>query len=273
MKLINFDTHFQEYIKQWMVANKSKYASIDDMEAQMPDVYLRWLNEAADWLDGDCPGVYFDRFLDPEELVAWMKEYMQSGVPVPDQLLDRIGGMGDEAIGPLIALLEDETAEQEAKMTAIGLLREIDTTAPMDLYLNWLGRADEMDELLENAVESLKNMGTRVLEPCLALTEGQSPQMRECMADILADFPGDGRILAFLLELFEETEHKALVASYLGKYGDEQALPTLTQALDDQSLNYLDYIEIANAVQSLGGEVTKEREFAGDPYYESMKQM
>ena len=43
--------------------------------------------------------------------------------------------------------------------------------------------------------------------------------------------------------------------------------------LDDPDINYLDYIEIANAVRALGGEVEKERSFEGDPYYESMKRL
>ena len=50
-------------------------------------------------------------------------------------------------------------------------------------------------------------------------------------------------------------------------------LPRMMQALDDPDINYLDYIEIANAVRALGGEVEKERSFEGDPYYESMKRL
>jgi len=38
-------------------------------------------------------------------------------------------------------------------------------------------------------------------------------------------------------------------------------------------LNYLDYIEIRNAFESLGGEVDQERDFTGDKDYEALRQM
>ena len=38
-------------------------------------------------------------------------------------------------------------------------------------------------------------------------------------------------------------------------------------------LNYLDYIEIRNAVESLGGDPGEERTFYGDPDYEAMRNL
>ena len=38
-------------------------------------------------------------------------------------------------------------------------------------------------------------------------------------------------------------------------------------------LNYLDYIELRNAVEALGADVPQERDFHGDPYYESLSRM
>ena len=40
------------------------------MEDEVPDVYLRWLNTPADWLEGCTPGEYFDRFSDSAQLCA-----------------------------------------------------------------------------------------------------------------------------------------------------------------------------------------------------------
>jgi len=180
--------------------------------------------------------------------------------------------IGRAAEQPLLDLAADEAAPAETRMTAVGLLRELESTAPMELYFSWLEKAQELDELCENAVESLKNMGAQIKEKCLTLFPQASPAVRECLADLLCAFPGDDRVLAFLVDLFEQTENKALLASYLGKLGDERALPHLEKAVNDPSINYLDYVEILNAVRELGGEATESREFAGDPYYESLKQ-
>ena len=68
-------------------------------------------------------------------------------------------------------------------------------------------------------------------------------------------------------------DRRALFASYLAKFGDDRAIPMLTQAARDSDVNYLDYVEIVNAIETLGGERPPEREFAGDPYYESLRRV
>lgn len=158
-------------------------------------------------------------------------------------------------------------------MTAIGLLREMERVEPMDLYISWLASGQDMDELAENGAESLKNMGGRVIEPLLKAYETASPSARECIADILCDYPEEKRVLPLLLGLMDTSKNTALIASYIAKFGDAQALPRMMQALEDPAINYLDYVEIANAVRALGGEIGEERSFEGDPYYESMKQL
>ena len=74
------------------------------------------------------------------------------------------------------------------------------------------------------------------------------------------------------MERFERCDdRRALFASYLAKYGDDRALPALRRAAEDPHVNYLDFVEISSAIEALGGERPAEREFAGDPYYESLK--
>ena len=80
-------------------------------------------------------------------------------------------------------------------------------------------------------------------------------------------------MLPLLLNLMDTSRNTALIASYIGKFGDADALPRMMEALDAPEITYLDYIEIANTVRALGGEIEKERVFDGDPYYESMKQL
>ena len=47
----------------------------------------------------------------------------------------------------------------------------------------------------------------------------------------------------------------------------------LIDAAQDDAVNYLDYVEIVSAIEALGGDRPPEREFTGDPYYESLKQI
>ncbi len=273
MNCVDFDKHFEAYLRTWTQQNMAKYRNMDAMEAEVPEVYLRWLNEPCDWLSGRTPGDYFEQFDDAKFLCKWLSDYVKKKVPVPDQLLERITALGAESVPCLVDIAARREAANEVRMTAIGLLREMESKAPMDLYISWLASGQAFDEIMENGAESLKNMGGAVIEPLLAAYETACPAARECIADILCDYPAEKRVLPLLLGLMDTSKNIALVASYIAKFGDAEALPRMMEALEDPSINYLDYVEIANAVRALGGEIAKERSFEGDPYYESMKQL
>ena len=72
------------------------------------------------------------------------------------------------------------------------------------------------------------------------------------------------------LRLFEENpDRQALLAGYLGKLGDDRALPALEKAAKRDDVRYLDFIELRNAIEQLGG-TAPEREFDSDPDYEAL---
>lgn len=95
MELIDFDDKFTQVLNDWVEKNQTKFANADEMEAAMPDVYLRFLNTPADWLGGKAPGNAFDDVSDAGELVAMMKRYIEEEIPVPDPLLATEAGLGN----------------------------------------------------------------------------------------------------------------------------------------------------------------------------------
>ena len=129
MPCINFDREFEKYLSAWMKDHAAEYKDVDAMEAVVPDVYETWLDTPASWLSDAKPGEYFDQFGNAAELVAWMEQYFIQRVPVPDMLLNRIVELGLAAESPLMALLDRE--DTDLRMTAVNLLREIDSSAPL----------------------------------------------------------------------------------------------------------------------------------------------
>ena len=275
MQCIDFDQHFSTYITQWMRENGARYGNdMDRMEAQMPEVYLRWSNTPAPWLDGCVPALYFEQFDDADQLVAWLCDYLRQRTPVPDLLMERIVALGTAAEVRLDALLAEEDAPHEAVLTAITLLRELSAVRPMPRYIAWIAACPRADERAEMAAESLRDMGEAVVAPILAALPGATAAAEEIFTDILCNYPGDERIFALALRKFEECTHqRALFASFLGKLGDPRAVPALTRATQAPETNYLDFVEIANALEELGGEPPAARDFENDPYYESLKQV
>ena len=273
MPIINFDDHFAEYMSRWMKEHENDYASYDEMEADLPKIYMSFLNTRAPWLGSVTPGSYFTQFEDPKVLVDWMNQYCEERVPLPEPLLEQITFVGKPCEKRLLALLQDEESDQTARMTAVELLREMDSTLPKMLYINWQLNRDEKDELKDNAVESLSVMGETVVQPILQTIGKANPAGQEALLEVLTHYPPNEQTFQLALRFFVERKDKqALFAGYLAKIGDERAMEPLIKASAAPNLPYLTFIEIRNAIESLGG-TCPERNYDDDPEYEALRQM
>ena len=273
MPIINFDEHFADFTAEWMKNHQHEYSNFDEMEEDMPRIYVAFLNARAKWLGGVTPGSYFTQFEDPKVLVDWMAAYCEEGTPVPDLLLEQITTVGKPCEKRLLELLKDEEAPDEARMIAIELLRETESTLPKMLYIQWQLDRGPVDELKDNALESLVLMGECVVQPILQELPKANEAGEEALLEVLSHFPGNEQTFRLGMKMFRERkERRALFAGYLAKLGDDRALPELEKAANEPGLPYLTFIEIRNAIESLGG-VCPEREYDGDEEYEALRDM
>lgn len=273
MPIINFDEHFADFTSQWMIDHKGDYRNYDEMEADLPHIYMAFLNTRAKWLGSLTPGSYFTQFEDPKVLVDWMHEYCRQGVPVPDLLTEQIEFVGKPCEKRLTELLKDPEAEEEARMLAIGLLREMGSVLPKMIYINWQLDRDQKDEMKDHALESLKAMGETVVQPILQVVNRANNAGQEALLEVLADYPGNEQIFQLAMRLFQNNpDRRALFAGYLAKLGDDRALPVLLEAAEEKNLGYLTYIELRNAIEQLGGSCP-EREYEDDPEYDALRRL
>lgn len=275
MRCINFDKEFERYMMAYVKEHGREYRNYDAIEAAMPEVYETFLDTPANWLSGAKPGEYFQQFDQPRQLVNWMEDYLKQRIPVPDMLLNRISELGKEAEEALMNLMRKERAPREAVMNAVTLLREIESTAPMDLYISWqVNRGEDEDELADNALESLSSMGDAAVDAMRAALQAATPAGQESLLTLLSSYPGDEDVFQTAMALFAaRPDRVAVLADCLGKLGDERALPVLKQRAGSEETPYLDYIELRSAIEALGGDAP-ERDFdAEDPAYEAMRSM
>ena len=138
---------------------------------------------------------------------------------------------------------------------------------PLELFVELLDTED--DELFELLVSALKEDPDCVREALLNKAE-VSGKTKTAVAEILACGGKDERVFTLLTELFASGDNVPLYAGYLARYGDERAAAQLYRALD--TAGYADYIEIRNAIESLGGVVDEYRDFSSDPEYIALKE-
>ena len=272
--ILDFDANFKAYCEKWIDLNKGKFRTYEQMEDAIPEVYLRWLNSPAAFLDGETPGAYFQKYNSAPELVKWLRMYDAAGVSVPDQLLDRISDLGQAAVKPLLYTAKEEKYTDSLRSLALNLLKEVDAgDAPLEVCLNLIDGRKEDDDLADVAAELLGTMASRHVDEIAARLEDVNEFARETYLDVLTNYPGDERVFqALIKDLDARRDRVALFAALLGKYGDERALDALNAALEWEEINYLDFLEIKDAIENLGGECLSERDFTGDAYYEAFKQ-
>lgn len=78
-------------------------------------------------------------------------------------------------------------------------------------------------------------------------------------------------IFDLLCTYFKTTDELAFGSQMLATYGDERAAAILYPALDD--CRYIDFIEVRNAIEQLGGTVGVHRDFSNDESYLMLKRI
>lgn len=273
MRCINFDKEFQRFMAAYVKEHGKEYKNYDAIEAALPQIYDQFLDTPANWLGNAKPGEYFQQYDQPRQLVNWMEDYLKQRIPVPDMLMNRISELGKEAEEALMHLLRKDRAPREAVMAAMTLLREIESIAPMDWYIELqLNRTEGEDELADNALESLEDMGADAIDAMRLALPKANPAGQEALLTLLSNFPGDEQVFQTALQLFAaRREQTAVLADCLARLGDERALPALKAAAASEETPYLDYIELRSAIEALGGDAP-EREFdENDPTYEALR--
>ena len=216
MPIINFDDRFADFMSEWVKTNQDKYANFDEMEEDMPRIYMAFLNKRANWLGNVTPGAYFTQFEDPKVLVDWLAQYCEDGVPVPDLLCEQIMTVGRPCEKRLLELLKDEEAPEEARMIAVNLLKEMESTLPKMLYIAWQLNRDGRDDLKDNALEALTEMGECVVQPILQELPKANEAGEEALLEVLSHFPGNEQIFKLAVRLFKELL-VAAVCTLLGR--------------------------------------------------------
>lgn len=255
-KLIDFDGLFDEKLAVYMQENAGKYTE-KQWESVIPKLYKQFgdIYVAA---AGNTPKGYYAEMTDGE-LVDCLVRHTAEGVPVSDFLCREIESRGCPE--GLIALLKSDS---EQLVTLAVNLAGSDPKAFEDYF--HLLVSSQNEDIKETVCEQLKAGADAAKEHALALYEKGTE--RELMLEILSRVKErDERVFNILLKEFRTGEELPMHASYLAAYGDERALPVLLEVIDRDDINYLEYQELKYAIEALGGEYTRPRDFTDDEYF------
>lgn len=272
MKIYDFDGKFFEYVQVQLAMQPGLRE--DEVEGKYNQMLNSWLNAPAQWLGGVRPVEYFNRYRDPRDLIKLLEEYSRRKIGLPEPLYSRIVEVGEPCADALTRIAGDRDRSDELRATALALLNDMGSTKPLPLYMDLICSASQPNELSEMACDAIKAMERDVTEDLLERYPAASTYAQNMILDICAHKSGGERIRDLLIERLRlDTDNRGLYAGLLADVGDPRALEALKAAEQLTDLNYLDYLEIRNAIEVLGGEPDDLREFNGDPAYEAIRNL
>lgn len=267
IKLIDVDKLFDDYISDYVYKNIGKVKP-EEIENQMPVLYEKFGNEKIKELDGKTPNTFYTLY-SSQELLTCLKEHLEKGVPVSDFLCEAII-KNSQSKEEICSELLKENQEQYV-LYLMNILCDINAKPPLNRYVEFL-LYDYPESVSELASESLRNYATEVKDKLIENYQDADKSTKEKIADILSCSDKDDRIFDLLIQAFNErVDNIPLFSAYLSKYGDDRALPVLYNAIEKQDISYADFEELRFAIESLGGEYNKQRDFSKDKSFSKIK--
>ncbi len=262
MNLIDLDGIFDETLALYLERNAGKLTE-KQLEEKIPKLYEQFGNTYLKRIG--CTPVQYYAAMSDATLAKTLAEHVHTATAVPDFLCRELEKRDCTSV-----LLPFLAEEEELATYAVNLIGA--DVAAFPAYLDILADPDRSSDLKDSACEMLRENADAAKERAIALyTSGTE---RTYTPEVLSRCKDkDERIYEILMQEYAaHADNIPLFAGYFAAYGDTRALPLLLDLIDRTDINYIDFQELKYAVEALGGEYTKPRDFSDDPYYKEMQE-
>ena len=266
IKIIDIDSLFDKYISDYVYKNIGKVKP-DEIENKIPELYEKFGQEKLKELDGKSPEEFYKGY-SGEELVECLKAHIEQDVAIPDFLCETISE-NTENEQALVNALDQEG--EEFLLYVMNMLCDMNSQKCLKRFLEMV-LWDYSAPIKELATEFLKESADSVKEEILSQFREVTDETKEFLTEILSGCKQDDRVFDILIEQFAKNEKNIpIYAGYLAKYGDDRALPFLLAEIEKEKISYADFEELRFAIEALGGEYNKARDFKSDKSYKKIK--
>ena len=268
IKIINLDELFDKSIKDYVYKNMGKVKP-EEIENEMPILYEKFGDTKLAELDGCTPNTYYKQF-SINELLSCLKVQLESKVPISDYLCEAI--IESENASEIIVKQLYEDGDEQYMVYLMNMVEDIGGKIPVNRYLEFIV-CDYSQTIREIATEALSRIANSAKEEVLSAYQNAGEEVKVCLVEIMANMEEDDRIFKILIDEFlKNTDKIAQYALYLSRYGDQRAIDVLMECIENENINYADFEELRFAIEALGGEYTKQRDFSRDSLYKKIKQ-
>ncbi len=267
VKIIDVDELFDKYISDYVYQNIGKVKP-EEIENKIPELYVQFGDEKLEQLGGKTPNEFYKQY-SGKELVECLKAHIVDGVSVSDFLCEALTSAVNQ--DALISALDDDENE-EFLLYVMNILADVGWEKAKEKYLQFV-LWDYSETIKEVATETLKTNADLVKDQILLQFDQVEEKTKVNLVEILSGCGKDEKVFEILINEFIKNQNNIpLYAGYLAKYGEERALPFLKATIENERISYVDFEELRFAIEALGGEYNKTRDFSKDKTFKKIKQ-
>ena len=153
----------------------------------------------------------------------------------------------------------------------MNLLNDKNYTGALDTYLNFI-LSDYTEAVTELATEILSKNADKVSAAVLEALPEAPEDKKANLAEILSFAENADKIYeALVAEFLSHPGEIPFYSNLLSRYGDDRAIEVLTEKIESPQINYGDFQELRCAIEALGGEYNKKRDFTSDKVYQAVQ--
>ena len=252
IKHIDFDKLFDDYVNEYLTSVLGKIKP-EEIEKKIPAKYIEWLTTESEELDGITPKQFIDGLRDSGNFGAYLKSYVDAGEDISSIIAESCTA---EDIPVLIDIVRNYP---DYACPACAIIKDIKSTEADKVVLGIVLNPESEPALVDIAVEMLSD-GTHpeIVDDILRVIDDMDDLTQRNLVDILYRYKGNNRIYEWIVRLWRrEIELRHIYCSYLGSYGNPDAIELLLDYADNAIMDYYGFIELRNAVEMLGGEMPK----------------
>ncbi len=260
--MIDFDNLFENFLIDYLKKNPEKFADYEEMENSTGIIYALWRNTSLKEIDGKTPNQFFSDMA-TEELLTLAEQYIKNNIGLPMILTDAIEEAKDEE-----ALLKKLKITDEDELKFI-IVNSIKSDIAVDYAINeiFTSKDEEFKNLL---AEYLSDNKPEVVNKLIDSYKKYKSD-EDIVMDILTSYEVNPKTTQLLKDFILEGKNLQLMGAYATRYKDSSLIEPIKQAAKKYKINYAEFIELRNAVESLGGDWDIMIDVSNDETYKKIK--
>jgi len=267
MQYFDLEELFMKSVREKVLSDKDKYSNVKVIEKELMGMYLDWVQHSNEELDGFTP-IEYVKIVDKSGNLFDYIEYMLNTEREVSDIVTDVLVKRDDAIELVKKLLQSN--DRNTLKYAFTVMFELDNSLVTDLCIDVIRSKDENQEKIGACYEMLAEDNDEAVEKILSIMYEVDEDTQFIFADILSNYKNNENIFMWLVTMLYRGKDLCEVAQMLGRYGDNKAVNMINSFVLDKDLNYMEFIELRNAVERLGGEFEYEKDFSEDEYYKKI---